>query len=58
MIKTKIVLAAERLTGRPVYDPQSMIIDQQRAAIRVLIRALDGGTVTEDELTLARGMLI
>jgi hypothetical protein len=57
MIKTKIVLAAERLTGRPAYDPKSMISDQERAAIRVLIRALDGGTVTEDELTLARWML-
>jgi hypothetical protein len=57
-MRTKILTNAERLTGRPVYDRKDMVIEQQRAAIRVLIRALDGGTVTEDELTLARGMLI
>ena len=57
-MRTKILTNAERLTGRPVYDRKDMVIEQQRAAIRVLIRALDGGTVAEDELTLARGMLI
>lgn len=48
---------AARLTGRPVYDRKDLIIEQQRAAIRVLIRALDGGDVSEQELQQAREVL-
>ena len=45
---------AQRLTGRPVYDANELRLNQLIAANRVLIRALDGGDVTEDELKMAR----
>ena len=48
---------ASKLTGRPVYDRKDLIIENQRAAIRVLIRALDGGDVSEQELQQARSVL-
>ena len=45
---------AARLTGRPVYDANELRLNQLIAANRVLIRALDGGDVSEDELKMAR----
>lgn len=45
---------AARLTGRPVYDERELRLNQLIAASRVLIRALDGGDVTEEELKMAR----
>jgi len=45
---------AQRLTGRPVYDERELRLNQLIAANRVLIRALDGGNVSEDELKMAR----
>jgi len=54
---TEMCDKAARLTGRPVYDRKDLIIEQQRAAIRVLIRALDGGDVSDQELQQARSVL-
>jgi len=45
---------ASRLTGRPVYDQRELRLNQLIAANRVLIRALDGGDVSEDEFKMAR----
>ena len=45
---------AASLTGRPVYDQRELRLSQLIAANRVLIRALDGGDVSEDELKMAR----
>lgn len=54
---TEMCDKAARLTGRPVYDRKDLVIEQQRAAIRVLIRALNGGDVGEQELQQARELL-
>tara|TARA_R110000765_G_scaffold244631_1_gene346840 strand:+ start:137 stop:310 length:174 start_codon:yes stop_codon:yes gene_type:complete len=54
---TEMCDKAARLTGRPVYDRKDLVIEQQRAAIRVLIRSLDGGDVGEQELQQARELL-
>lgn len=54
---TELLDKAARLTGRPVYDRKDLVIEQQSAAIRVLIRALDGGGVSEQELQQARSVL-
>ena len=53
-MRTEMQLKAERLTGRPVYDQRELRLSQLIAANRVLIRALDGGDVSEDELKMAR----
>jgi len=45
---------AQRLTGRPVCDANELRLNQLIAANRVLIRSLDGGDVSEDELKMAR----
>lgn len=48
---------AQKLTGRPVYDRREILINQLIAANRVLIRALDGGDVSEQKLQKAREVL-
>jgi len=48
---------ASQLTGRPIYDANELRLNQLIAANRVLIRALDGGNVSEDELKMAREAL-
>lgn len=48
---------AQRLTGRTVYDARELRLNQLIAANRVLIRALDGGDVTEEELKMAREVM-
>jgi len=45
---------SSQLTGRQVYDERELRLNQLIAANRVLIRALDGGDVSEDELKMAR----
>jgi len=45
---------ASQLTGRPIYDANELRLNQLIAANRVLIRALDGGDVSEDEMKMAR----
>jgi len=45
---------SSQLTGRQVYDERELRLNQLIAANRVLIRALDGGNVSEDELKMAR----
>lgn len=57
MPSTQLQEAASRLTGRPVYDSREIQLNQLIAANRVLIRALDGGNVSEEELKLARELV-
>ena len=45
---------ASQLTGRQVYDANELRLNQLIAANRVLILALDGVDVSEDELKMAR----
>jgi len=53
-MKNELQRKASQLTGRPVYDARELRLNQLIAANRVLIRALDGGDVSEDELKMAR----
>ena len=56
-MKNELQRKAQRLTGRHVYDANELRLTQLIAANRVLIRALDGGNVSEDELKMAREAL-